>query len=134
PVYLLSLFENPVVLVVAIVLIYRSGAQESGEAPPVVGAPVGEMKGQPAADAQPVDPATGLQIYQSELGEPAPAQPNFVPPPEEPQVRPAPEMRPTTPVESRPAPPAAATAPAPAAPAPEPKAAAPAPKPAPAPT
>ncbi|MAK83739.1 MAG: sporulation protein, partial [Phenylobacterium sp.] len=52
-----------VVLVVAIVLIYRSGAREAGDPPQTVGTPVGEMKTAPAPEDQPVDPATGLQIY-----------------------------------------------------------------------
>lgn len=122
-----------VVLVVAIVLIYRSGAREAGDPPQTVGTPVGEMTTAPAPEDQPVDPATGLQIYRSEDGAPAPAEPNFVPPPEEPQARPEPQLRPSAPVTSQPAPPAqpapapAAKAPAPAAPAPEPKAATPAP-------
>ncbi|MDP1643165.1 MAG: SPOR domain-containing protein [Phenylobacterium sp.] len=126
-----------VVLVVAIVLIYRSGAREAGDPPQTVGSPVGEMKTAPAPEDQPVDPATGLQIYRSEDGAPAPAQPNFVPPPEEPQARPEPQLRPTAPVTSQPAPPAQpaptpapaakAPAPAPVAKAPEPKASTPTP-------
>lgn len=124
-----------VVLVVAIVLIYRSGAREAGDPPQTVGTPVGEMKTAPAPEDQPVDPATGLQIYRSEDGAPAPAQPNFVPPPEEPQARPDPQLRPTAPVTSQPAPPAQpapaakapAPAPAPVAKAPEPKASTPTP-------
>jgi len=126
-----------VVLVVAIVLIYRSGAREAGDPPQTVGSPVGEMKMAPAPEDQPVDPATGLQIYRSEDGAPAPAQPNFVPPPEEPQARPEPQLRPTAPVTSQPAPPAQpaptpapaakAPAPAPVAKAPEPKASTPTP-------
>lgn len=122
------------VLVIAIVVIYRSGARDADGAPPVVGAPVAEMKSEAPAEAQPVDPATGLQIYQSELGEPAPSEPNFVPPPEEPQARTAPpQMRPAAPVEPAPAP-KATPAPQPKAAAPAPVAAAPAPKPAAAPT
>jgi outer membrane biosynthesis protein TonB len=118
-----------VVLVVAIVLIYRSGAREAGDPPQTVGTPVGEMKTAPAPEDQPVDPATGLQIYRSEDGAPAPAEPNFVPPPEQPQARPDPQMRPSAPVTSQPAP-AAQPAPAPAAkaPAPAPVAKAPEPK------
>ena len=118
-----------VVLVVAIVLIYRSGAREAGDPPQTVGTPVGEMKTAPAPEDQPIDPATGLQIYRSEDGAPAPAEPNFVPPPEEPQARPDPQLRPTAPVTSPPAP-AAQPAPAPAAkaPAPAPVAKAPEPK------
>jgi cell division protein FtsN len=120
-----------VVLVVAIVLIYRSGAREAGDPPQTVGTPVGEMKTAPAPEDQPVDPATGLQIYRSEDGAPAPAEPNFVPPPEQPQARPDPQLRPSAPVTSQPAPaaqPAPAPAPAAKAPAPAPVAKAPEPK------
>jgi len=123
-----------VVLVIAVVLIYRSGAREAGEPPQTVGTPVGEMKTAPSPEDQPVDPATGLQIYRSEDGAPAPAEPNFVPPPEEPQARPAPDLRPSAPISSQPAAPAQPApqpAPKPAAKAPEP--ATPAPKPAPTP-
>lgn len=123
-----------VTLVVAIVLIYRSGAREAGDPPQTVGTPVGEMKTAPAPEDQPVDPATGLQIYRSEDGAPAPAEPNFVPPPEEPQARPDPQLRPSAPVTNQPAPaPAPTPAPAPKAPAPTTPAAPPAKAPTPAP-
>jgi len=126
-------------LVVAIVLFYRSGVREAGEPPQAVGAPVGDLKGAAPEEAQPVDPAAGLQIYQSQEGEAAPAEPNFTPPPEEPQARaaaptvvaPPPKAAPTTPIPAAPTPiPPAAPAPkaAPVTPPPAPKAAAPAPK------
>ncbi|MFT4936248.1 MAG: outer membrane biosynthesis protein TonB [Pseudoalteromonas distincta] len=122
-----------VVLVVAIVLIYRSGAREAGDPPQTVGTPVGEMKTAPAPEDQPVDPATGLQIYRSEDGAPAPAEPNFVPPPEQPQARPDPQLRPSAPVTSQPAPAAQpAPTPTPKAPAQTTPAAPPAKAPAPA--
>ena len=76
-----------VALVVAIVVFYRSGARQAGSPPPVVGTPVGEIKTPAPASAQPVDPAAGLQIYQSAEGQPPPAAPNFTPPPEQPQPR-----------------------------------------------
>lgn len=79
-----------IALVIAIVMFYRSGVREAGQPPRTVGAPVGEMKGPPPAEAQPADPAAGLQIYQSEGGEAPPATPNFTAPPEQPQARPAP--------------------------------------------
>ena len=79
-----------IALVVAIVMFYRSGVREAGEAPRTVGAPVAEMKAAPPAEAQPADPAAGLQIYHSEDGSEAPAAPNFTAPPEQPQARPAP--------------------------------------------
>ncbi|CAN7360146.1 SPOR domain-containing protein [Phenylobacterium sp. LjRoot219] len=122
-------------LIVAIVLFYRSGVREAGQAPQTVGTPVAEMKSAAPADAQPQDPAAGLQIYQSEGGQAAPAGPNFVPPPEQPAARPEPQAppppaaAPTTPVGAGAAlRPAAAPAAAPAAVAPVPPAPAPAPK------
>ena len=81
-----------IALVVAIIMFYRSGVREAGQPPRTVGEPVGQIKGAPPAEAQPADPAQGLQIYQSEQGEAAPATPNFTPPPEEPQARPAPQV------------------------------------------
>ena len=126
-------------LIVVIGLIYRSGAREAGQAPKTVGQPVTEMKAAPPPDAQPQDPAAGLQIYQSEQGEGrAPHAPSFVPPPEQPAPRPAPATAapppaaaPTSPVQAGPAlrpaaPPAQAAAPAGKPPVPPP----PAPKPA----
>ena len=113
-------------LVAAIVLFYRSGVREAGQPPQTVGTPVAEMKSAAPADAQPQDPAAGLQIYQSEDGGPASAQPKFVEPPEQPVARPVPApvqqaapspppaAAPTTPVTSAPV--AAATALRPALP------------------
>ena len=75
------------ILVAAIMVFYRSGVSHSGGAPPVVGTPVGSIKGPAPAESQPTDPAQGLQIYQQAEGQPAPSQPNFVPPPEQPQAR-----------------------------------------------
>jgi hypothetical protein len=49
------------------------------------------MKSAPPADAQPQDPAAGLEIYRSEPGQPpemVPNQPQFTSPPEQPQARP----------------------------------------------
>jgi len=76
-----------IVLVAAIVVVYRSGVRQSGQAPQAVGEPVGEMKAPAPAAEQPRDPAAGLVIYQSEAGDPPPASPNFVPAPEAPQPR-----------------------------------------------
>lgn len=121
-----------IALVIAIVLFYRSGVREAGQPPMTVGVPVGEMKGAPPAEAQPADPAEGLQIYQSEQGEEAPAAPNFTAPPETPQARPVtvqppPKAAPTAPVVSAPIA-ALPAAPAPLKPAVAPPAVAPAPK------
>lgn len=92
-------------LIAAIFLFYRSGVREAGQPPKTIGAPVAEMKSAAPADAQPQDPAAGLQIYQSEQGSNAPAagQPKFVPPPEEPAARPV-----SPPASAAPPPPAAA--------------------------
>lgn len=133
-------------LVGAIVMFYRAGVRQAGQAPQTVGAPVGEMKGPASPEAQPADPAAGLQIYRSEAGQPPEAvggQPQFVNPPEQPQPRPQPAppvvmlppaAAPTTPVAAAPlapaAPPKTAPAPVPAKVAPTPVAP---PKPAPAP-
>ena len=110
---------------VAIFMFYRSGVRGAGQAPVPVGAPVGEIKSPPPAQAQqPQDAGQGLQIYKAESGsQPASSAPptTFAPPPEQPQARP------TAPVSAQPiAPPAARTAPSISAPAkpvakPEPK-------------
>jgi len=140
-----------VALAAAIFVFYRSGVRQAGQAPHTVGEPVGDMKVAPPAEAQPQDPAAGLQIYKED--QPDAAHPQFTSPPEQPQPRdippavvisPPPAAAPTTPVGNavplRPAI-AAQAAPAPKVvtppPAPAPKAAAvpapPAPKPAPTP-
>jgi hypothetical protein len=92
------------VLVAAIAVFYRSGVDHGPAAPPVVGTPVGAIKGAAPAEAQPSEPAEGLQIYQQAEGQAAPAAPNFTPPPEQPQVRAA------APVAATPAPKAAPAA------------------------
>lgn len=97
-------------LVAAIFVFYRSGVREAGQAPELVGAPVEGMKAPAPAEAQPQDPAAGLQVYKSEA-EPmdtAPPPPQFTPPPEVPQPRP------TTPVVVTPAPAPTPQAPPPA--------------------
>ncbi|MEW5686005.1 MAG: SPOR domain-containing protein [Pseudomonadota bacterium] len=119
-------------LVAAIFMFYQQGVRQAGQAPQVVGQPVGGMKEAAPAGAQPQDPAAGLQIYRSDEGQPmetVPSEPTFAPPPEQPQARP------TTPVVVTQAPPLqpAPTTAAPIKPAipadPPPKAAAPAPAP-----
>jgi len=81
-----------VVLIVAVVLFYRSGLRSSEDAPPAVGTPVEQMKVAPPVDAQPVDPAEGLDVYGAP--EAPPAAPVFVPAPETPAPRPAPVVEP----------------------------------------
>lgn len=91
-------------LVAAIFYFYQSGVRQAGQAPQVVGEPATTIKTEPPADAQPAEPAAGLQVYKGEQGQPMetlPAQPTFTQGPEQPQARP------TTPVTVAPAPPAA---------------------------
>ncbi|MFL5298321.1 MAG: SPOR domain-containing protein [Phenylobacterium sp.] len=132
---------------VAIFMFYRSGVRQAGQPPQAVGQPVAAIKAPPPAEAQPQDPAAGLQIYKTEGGHaPAAAAPQFTPPPEQPLARagaapppavvvsppaplapaaPAPTLRPAIPTQ----PPAAAVPATPPAPA-SPKATTPAAKPA----
>lgn len=82
-------------LVVAIFVFYQSGVRQAAQSPQVVGTPVEDIKSAATEEAQPQDPAAGLQIYRAEAGgdvAAVPAAPTFVPPPEQPQARP------TTPV------------------------------------
>lgn len=115
------------VLLVAVVLFYRSGVRSAGEAPPVVGEPVGDLTAPAPVDAQPLDPEAGLDVY-SGAADPS-AEPQFVPPPEQPQPRPAATTveplapaAPATRAPAAPAPAATAPTPAPARPAPAEKA------------
>lgn len=106
-------------LVAAIFYFYQSGVREAGQAPQVVGAPAGEIKSAPSADAQPQEPAAGLQVYKEEQGAPLnaiPAAPSFTQGPEAPQARPTPPVTVTQAPPAQPAPvqsaPAAAIKPA----------------------
>lgn len=103
-------------LIVAIfVLFFMSDLQPSEDAPPAVGAPVGEMKTQAPIDAQPIDPAAGIDVY--DTAPPTATAPTFTPPPEEAQPRPEPRPIEAAPPAVRPAP---APAPRPVTPAPAP--------------
>lgn len=139
-------------LAAAIFVFYRQGARQAGQPPQAVGAPLSNIKAPPPPEAQPQDPAAGLQIYQAENGPPAPSKDvQFAPPPEQPQARApagaAPPLRPaiaaeppaaahpTAPIAAVPIAKAAPPPAAPVAPAPAPKVekpAAKAPQPAPA--
>lgn len=101
-------------LIIGVVVLYNMGGlQPSEDAPPAVGAPVGEMKTQAPIDAQPVDPAAGIDVY--DAAPPTATAPTFTPPPEEAQPRPEPRPIEAAPPAVRPAP-----APRPVAPAPAP--------------
>lgn len=86
-------------LIAAMIFIYRQGVGgESGE-PEVVGEPVGAVREPPPAEAQPVDPASGLDVYTDEGEAAAPEAPVFTAPPEAPVARsaPPPVQRPAAP-------------------------------------
>lgn len=87
-------------LIIVVVLYYRAGARGSEDAPPAIGTPVGELKVEPAEDAQPIDPAAGIDVYDE--AEPLVTAPTYVPPPEavQPDARPA---EAATPAPARPA-------------------------------
>jgi hypothetical protein len=80
----------------AIAYFYQSGVRHAGQPPQTVGEPVVGMKAPPPAEAQPQDPAAGLQIYKTEGGRTAVVgPPQFTPPPEQPKARaepPAPKV------------------------------------------
>lgn len=79
-------------LVAAIFVFYQSGVRQAAEAPQAVGTPVDNIRSPATAEAQPQDPAAGLQIYRADGDETATAEPTFVPPPEQPQARPVPPV------------------------------------------
>lgn len=111
PVTLLISASVLVLLIIAVVLYYRAGPRGSEDAPPTVGTPVGDLKIEAPADAQPVDPAADIDVYDEKTGPTAP--PTYAPPPE--TVRPRPEPKAAAPA-TVPAPPVRkATPPPPAA-------------------
>ena len=110
------------VLIIAVVLFYRSGLRSSTDAPPAVGTPIAQMKVEAPRDAQPIDPEAGVGLY--DQAEDTATAPAFTDEPEAPLPRPAPRpietaeatppVRPATPAPVRPTTPAATT-PAPVA-------------------
>ncbi|MDB5432445.1 MAG: hypothetical protein JWP35_3561, partial [Caulobacter sp.] len=80
------------VLLAAVFFVYRGGLRPADGAPRPVGVAVNDIKAPAPAEAQPANPAQGLQIYHAEAGQapPVAAQPTFAPAPEQPQARPAP--------------------------------------------
>ena len=78
-------------LVAAVFVFYRAGVRQAGQPPQTVGEPIEAIRAPAPAEAQPQDPAAGLEIYRGgEGGSAAPATPKFTPPPEQPQARSAP--------------------------------------------
>ncbi|KPF83875.1 sporulation protein [Brevundimonas sp. AAP58] len=119
PVTLLVSAGVLLVLIIAVVLFYRSGLRSSTDAPPAVGTPVAQMKVEAPIEAQPIDPEADVGLY-DEVPETT-AAPEFAPPPETPLPRPVPRpietaekaepVRPTAPATR----PAAVQTPAPVA-------------------
>ncbi|MGE5502040.1 MAG: SPOR domain-containing protein [Ignavibacteriales bacterium] len=93
------------IVIGAVFYFYRSGVRAPNGAPQPVGTPVGSITAPAPAEAQPQDPAAGLEIYKAAQAPGTPAAPTFAPAPEQPQPRP------TTPVQAA-ALPAAQPAPA----------------------
>ncbi len=112
PVTLLISAGVLLVLIIAVVLFYRSGLRSSTDAPPAVGTPIAQLKVEAPLEAQPVNPEAGVGLY--DQAEDAMTTPAYTAPPETPLPRPAPR-----PIETAEAlPPARPTTPAPTAPAP----------------
>lgn len=79
-------------LVVGLLIFYRHGMRHPGQAPQIVGAPVGQTKAPPpsGASGEP-DQAAGLQVYKSEATPPSETRsPDFEAPPEQPAPLPPP--------------------------------------------
>ncbi|MDP8916711.1 MAG: SPOR domain-containing protein, partial [Pseudomonadota bacterium] len=77
-------------LITAMVFIYNQGVRGAGDEPRPVGDPVGPVREPPPAEAQPTDPAGGLDVYTDDGETAAPEAPVFTAPPEAPLARPAP--------------------------------------------
>lgn len=97
------------IVIGAVFYFYRSGIRAPNGAPQPVGTPVGSITAPAPAEAQPADPAAGLEIYHAAQAPGTPVAPTFAPTPEQPQARP------TTPVQAAALPTAQPAAPAPAA-------------------
>lgn len=154
PITLILSVSILLVLIAALVFLYRAGTRGEGGEPKPVGEAVGPVREAPPAEAQPIDPASGLDVYTDDAEAGAPT---FTPPPEAPITRPAapaqaapaapptptgttglPDPTPPAQPTPRPAPvpapvPARPAAPAAATPAPTPRPAPPAARPAPSP-
>jgi hypothetical protein len=87
-------------LIVGLLLFYRHGVRHAGQAPELVGAPVGQTKSAPSSDAASDNQAAGLQVYKAEATPPSETgpQPSFATPPEQPA--PLPAARPIQPTPS----------------------------------
>jgi hypothetical protein len=107
-----------IALAAALVVFYRHGVRKPGQAPQVVGAPIGDTKSAPLSSEAPTDATAGLQVYKTETPPPgegaAPPAPTFAPPPEQPLPRPVAQApAPPPPVSVTPLPAPIATKPVP---------------------
>lgn len=104
-------------LVIVVLAFYGLGGMRASEDAPLIGEPVGDLKVEAPVEAQPIDPAEGVSLYEDA---PTTETPQFAPPPETVQPRPV-TAAPLPPAKTTPAPATPATPPAkaqPAAPAP----------------
>lgn len=74
-------------LVAAIFVFYRQGVRGAGEPPQTVGTSIDGMSSAAPPEAQPQDPAAGLEIYRPDATDPTTSVPQFTAPPEQPQAR-----------------------------------------------
>jgi hypothetical protein len=87
-------------LLLGVVVLSRHGARAPGQAPQVVGSPVGDFKAAPPSSDAPSDSSAGLQIYKTEVPPPGetPRAPAFAPGPEQPRPRPVTRPAPPPPI------------------------------------
>jgi cytoskeletal protein RodZ len=93
-----------IALAAGLVVFYRHGVRKPGQAPQVVGAPIGDTKSPPLSSEAPSDATAGLQVYKTETPPPGEGQapaaqaPTLAPAPEQPQARPVARPVPVAPV------------------------------------
>ncbi len=77
-------------IVAGLVVFYRHGVRKPGQAPQVIGAPIGDTKSAPLSSEAPSDATAGLQVYKTEQPLPGEGQPtpSLAPAPEQPEPRP----------------------------------------------
>ncbi|HEX4199578.1 MAG TPA: SPOR domain-containing protein [Caulobacteraceae bacterium] len=111
-----------IALAAGLVVFYRHGVRKPGQAPQVVGAPIGDTKSAPLSSEAPSDATAGLQVYKTETPPPGegatPPAPTFAPAPEQPLPRPVAQASAPPPVSVTPLRPAEPTPAAPVKPVP----------------
>lgn len=79
-----------IALAAGLVVFYRHGVRKPGQAPQVVGAPIGDTKSAPLSSEAPSDATAGLQVYKTETPPPGEGQAPAAPAP---TLAPAPKSR-----------------------------------------